>query len=70
MLKRLFVSIGRKKRIDRKMKYLNQLIGQLNGRMKIDFALKVAESVAVAKNSRTLEEIADFYIIQIKKALE
>lgn len=70
MLKKLFGFIGRKKRIDGKMKRLNQLIGRLDGRVKVDFALEVAESVTVAKNNKTLEETADFYIVQIEKALE
>lgn len=69
-MKKLFSFIGRKKRIDRKMKRLNQLIGRLDGRVKVDFALEVAESVAVAKNNKALEEIADSYIVQIEKALE
>lgn len=69
-MKKLFSFIGRKKRIDRKMKRLNQLIGRLDGRVKVDFALEVAESVAAAKNNKALEEIADSYIVQIEKALE
>lgn len=70
MIKKLFGFIGRKKRVNEKMMELSQLIGRLEGEEKINIALEVAERVAVAKNNKALEEIADFYIMQIKKPLD
>lgn len=70
MLRRLFGFIGRKKRVDRKMAYIGRLIGQLEGRKKVDYALEVAEIVTGTKSNKKLEEIADFYIAQLEKALE
>lgn len=52
------------------MAYISRLIGQLEGRKKVDYVLEVAEVVAVTKSNKKLEEIADFYIAQLEKALE
>lgn len=70
MFKNLFMFIGRKKRIDCKLKYLKRLIDDLPGTGKVDFSLEVAGAVATAGCNRELEGVADFYIQKASNMLE
>jgi hypothetical protein len=70
MFKKLFGFIGRKKRINAKLSYINSRIDLMQERKKIDFVLALVTDVVNSRNNRELEKILDFFKMELPKALE
>lgn len=70
MFKKLFGFIGREKRVAQKMYALGRCTELMKGQIKDDFAWEVTESMKLIRKNKLLEEIADFYLMKVPKALE